>query len=192
MAQQGPNPIEIYEQAVAQYRPILAAIKAEQHKSATPCTDWTVEALINHSLATQRFAQAVLGKSGVDPSIMGDVNHPLPAEGAEAALDSIANQVLTTLKSINLEETVETPFGSMPGGQFIMVPITDMIVHTWDVAKATGQNTTLNSGLAEVGFNVITMVAPGGRERGAFGPEVTVPATASFQDRMLGLSGRQP
>ena len=189
---QGPNPIEIYEQTLAQYRPILAAIKDEQHKSSTPCTDWTVEALINHSLATQRFAQAVLSKSGADPSVMADVNHPLPAEGALAALESIASQVLTTLKSMNFEETVETPFGDMPGGQFIMVPITDMIIHTWDVAKATGQNTVFDSGLAEVGFNVITQVAANGRERGAFGPEVTVPATASFQDRMLGVSGRTP
>ena len=192
MAQQGPNPIEIYEQALAQYRPILAAIKAEQHKSSTLCTDWTVEALINHSLATQRFAQAVLSKSGADPSVMADVNHPLPAEGAIAALNSISSEVLSTLKSLNMEEIVETPFGAMPGGQFIMVPITDMIVHTWDVAKATGQNTTLASGLAEVAFNVLTVVGANGRERGAFGPEVTVPATASFQDQMLGLSGRQP
>ena len=189
---QGPNPIDIYEQALAQYRPILAAIMDEQHKSYTPCPDWTVDALVNHSLATQRFAQAVLSKSGADPSIMGDVNHPLPAEGAVAALDSIASQVLTTLKSLNFEETVETPFGPMPGGQFIMVPITDMIIHTWDVAKGTGQNTTFDEGLAQVGLNVITQVAPNGRERGAFGPEVTVPATASFQDRMLGMSGRTP
>ena len=92
MAQQGPNPIEIYEQALAQYRPILAGIKAEQHKSSTPCTEWTVEALINHSLATQGFAQAVLSKSGADPSVMGDVNHPLPAEGAVAALNSISSE----------------------------------------------------------------------------------------------------
>ena len=123
---------------------------------------------------------------------MADVNHPLPAEGAIAALNSISSEVLSTRKSLNMEEIVETPFGAMPGGQFIMVPITDMIVHTWDVAKATGQNTTLASGLAEVAFNVLTVVAANGRERGAFGPEVPVPATASFQARMLGLSGRQP
>ena len=79
---------------------------------------------------------------------MADVNHPLPAEGAIAALNSISSEGLSTLKSLNMEEIVETPFGAMPGGQFIMVPITDMIVHTWDVAKATGQNTTLASGLA--------------------------------------------
>ena len=123
---------------------------------------------------------------------MGDVNHPLPAEGAVAALESIVNQVITSLRAIDLEETVETPFGPMPGGQFIMVPITDMVIHTWDVAKGTGQNTTFDEGLAQVGLSVITMVAPNGRERGAFGPEVIVPATASFQDRMLGMSGRTP
>jgi len=61
--------------------------------------------------------------------------------------------VLATLKELDLEKIVETPFGEMPGGQFIMVPITDMIVHAWDLAKATGQNTTLDAGLAELGYN---------------------------------------
>ena len=91
-----------------------------------------------------------------------------------------------------MKKIVETSFGEMPGGQFITVPITDMIVHAWDLAKATGQNTTLDAGLAERGYNVLVNVAEFGRENGAFGPEITVPVTASFQDRMLGLSGRQP
>ena len=87
---------------------------------------------------------------------------------------------------------VQTPFGEMPGGQFIMVPIADMIIHTWDLAKSTGQDTTLDAGLAELGFNVMVNVAEGGRQIGAFGAEVSVPESANFQDRMLGLSGRQP
>jgi uncharacterized protein (TIGR03086 family) len=91
-----------------------------------------------------------------------------------------------------LKKIVETSIGEMPGGQFITVPITDMIVHAWDLAKATGQNTTLDAGLAERGYNVLVDVAEFGRKNGAFEPEITVPVTASFQDRMLGLSGRQP
>ena len=188
---QGPNPIEIYGQARMQLRPILAASSA-QPSSSTPCSEWTVQSLINHAISIQQFAQDVLGLGSSDISIIRNVDHPLPSEGAEAALDSITDQVLATLKSINLEDTVETPFGSMPGGQFIMVPITDMIIHTWDLAKATGQNTALDSGLAELGYNVLVNVVEGARENGAFGPEIAIPTTASFQDRLLGLSGRQP
>ena len=188
---QGPNPIDIYEQAWAQLQPILAA-SSGQHTSSTPCAEWNVQSLINHALAVQTFANSTLSKANFDMSTMGNVDHPLPPEGAEAAFKSIADSTLATLKTINLADTVETPFGSMPGGQFIMVPITDMIIHTWDLAKATGQSTTLDAGLAEIGYNVIANVAAGGRERGAFGPEVVVPDTASFQDRMLGMSGRTP
>ena len=73
-----------------------------------------------------------------------------------------------------------------------MVPITGMIIHSWDIAKATGTNTTLDAGLAELGYNVVVNVAEGVRATGAFGPEVTVPTSASFRDWMWGLSGRQP
>lgn len=38
---QGPNPIEIYEMARNQLRPILVASSA-QPSASTPCTDWTV------------------------------------------------------------------------------------------------------------------------------------------------------
>ena len=192
MAEQGPNPIDAYQGAVQQIRTTIAAVTANQHNSSTPCAEWTVQSLINHTLEVQKFANSVLSGSEVDPSRMSDVSHPLPSEGAEAALKAITDTTLATLKSIDLAATVKTPFGEMPGAQFIMVPIADMIVHTWDLAKATGQSTTLDSGLCELGFNVLGHVAEGGRQSGAFGAEVSVPETASFQDRMLGLSGRTP
>jgi uncharacterized protein (TIGR03086 family) len=188
---EGPNPIEVYQAALAQLRPILAK-GSTTPDSSTPCVEWSVQSLVNHAIAVQNFAFNVIGPGTPDPSSMGNVDHPFPTEGAEAALVAITDQVLATLKEIDLSEVVETPFGAMPGGQFIMVPTTDMIVHTWDIAKGTGQNTTLDAGLAEFGYNVLVNVAEGGRANGAFGPEVTVPVTASFQDRMLGLSGRQP
>ena len=134
--------------------------------ATTPCTEWNVGALINHNLLVAKFANGVL--TGVDAGV-----NPFSVDDQEVAI-------------------VKTPFGEMPGGQFIMVPITDMIVHTWDIAKATGQETNLNPGMCELGFNVMGGVAEGGRKMGAFGAEVSVSESASFQDRMLGLSGRQP
>ena len=187
----GPNPIEIYEAARAHLRPILTASSA-QPNSSTPCAEWNVQSVVNHAIAVQNFAFTVLSSGTPDMASMGNVDHPFPSEGAEAALVSITDQLLATLKEIDLGVTVETPFGPMTGGQFIVIPTTDMLIHSWDLAKGTGQSTALDNGLAEFGYNVMVNVAEGGRANGAFGPEVTVPASASFQDRMLGLSGRQP
>lgn len=192
MTQQGPNPIEVYERAVQALAPIMAGVTEAQLRSNTPCTKWTVQSLINHSLAVQNFGNTVLSKGSVDPSAMGDVDHNLPSVGASAAFKTITDTTLATLKSVNLEEIVETPFGAMPGGNFIMIPITDMIIHKWDLASATGQNSTIDDALAEIGFQVLSPVISGGREGGAFGPEVSVPITANIQDKLLGLSGRTP
>ena len=185
---QGPNPIETYEGAVQALMPIVAGVTEAQLNANTPCSEWTVQALINHNLGVQGFFNSLLAKL---PPAQGDVNGPLPSEGAEAGFKAITDATLATLKSLDLEAPVEAPFGTMPGGRLIMIGITDMIVHKWDLAKATGQNVTIDSALAELGIQVLTPIMSGGRGDN-FGPEVTVPASASAMDRLLGLSGRTP
>ncbi len=189
---QGPNPIEVYESAVKALSPIMAGVTAAQLNSGTPCTEWSVQSLINHALAVQAFGSAVVSKGKPDMAAMGKVDHALPSEGAEAAFKSITDTTLAALKKANLGETVETPFGAMPGGNFIMIPITDMIIHKWDLAKATGQDAAIDNALAELGLQALTPALAGGRDGAFFGPEVNVPASASAQDRLLALSGRTP
>lgn len=80
----------------------------------------------------------------------------------------------------------------MPAANFAMFPIMDIVIHKWDLAKGTGQSTSLDAGLVEVCYGVMEMAAEPGRAGGAFGPEITVPMSASIQDKLLGISGRQP
>ena len=56
MAQQGPNPIELYEGAVNYMRPILAGVKADQLGGTTPCTKWSVQQSITHNVKVTAFA----------------------------------------------------------------------------------------------------------------------------------------
>ena len=69
----------------------------------------------------------------------------------------------------------------------------DQLVHTWDLATATGQDTRLDPQLVDA---CIGMFLPGmperGRAAGIVGPAVAVPADASPQDRLLGAMGRRP
>ncbi len=190
MAQQGPNPVEVYEATVQSMQTIIAGVRADQVSASTPCTDWNVQALINHNIKVSQFFNGILtGAGGVNPM---EVNVPLPPEGAAAAFEAATSGLLTTAKATDLERVVEAPFGSMPAGQLMMIPFGDMLIHKWDLAKATGQDTSLDSGLAEVCYQLISGLLEGGRDPNNFSPAVTVPASASMQDKLLAFSGRQP
>ena len=190
MAQQGPNPIEVYEATVQLMQPIIAGVRADQLNASTPCTEWNVQALINHNIKVSQFFNSILtGADGVNPM---EVNVPLPSEGAAAAFEAATSGLLTTAKATDLEKVVEAPFGSMPAGQLLMIPFGDMLIHKWDLAKATEQNTSLDSGLAEVCYHLITHLLEGGRDPNNFAEAKSVSASDSIQDKLLAMSGRQP
>ena len=191
MAQQAPNVIELCEGAVQLMLPTLAGVRADQLSASTPCTEWTVQNLITHNIKVADFAHGIIqGNNTMNPMEVGD---PLPSEGARDAFAAGTSRVLDLLKSNNdLNQVIETPFGPMPIANFVMFPVLDIVIHKWDIAKGTGQSTSLDAGLAEACFGVMQMGAEMGRQEGVFGPEIQVSMTGSFQDKLLGLSGRQP
>jgi uncharacterized protein (TIGR03086 family) len=192
MTQAKPNPIELYEAAVKSMQPIIAGIKPNQLTATTPCTQWNVQALLNHNIKVAQWVQGIItsGPATVNPM---EVSGALPREGAAAAFSSGTAAVLAAVKRPGtLDKVVKTPFGEMPVGQFIMFPMLDIVVHKWDLAKGTAQNASLDAGLAQVCFNVLQMGVEQGRKGGVFGPEVKVPISASIQNKLLALSGRKP
>ena len=191
MAQQAPNVIELYERAVQLMLPTLAGVKADQLSASTPCTDWSVQNLITHNIKVADFVHGTIqGNNTTNPMEVGDA---LPSQGARDAFAAGTTKVLNLLKSTSdLNKVIETPFGQMPIANFVMFPTLDIVIHKWDLAKGTGQDTTLDAGLSEACYGVMQMGAEMGRQVGVFGPEITVPISASAQDKLLGISGRQP
>ncbi len=183
------DPIEIYQRAVDLILPTVAGIGESQLELATPCTEWSVRQLVNHNLAIQGEAAALLRKQEVDA--LPDLNAAFP-DGPESALRNVTQQVLDTLKSIDLDETLDTWFGPMAAGSYVMFPMADLVVHKWDLAKATGQSDHIESSLAEICYQTLAPAAVMARELDICGPEVPVSSTASIHHRLLGMAGRQP
>ena len=195
MAQQS-NPIEMYESAAQGFRQRLSGVQSNQMSSPTPCTEWDVQALINHNINATGFAEGVYrGNVTVNPQ---DVSGPLPGVNALEALDAGIAKVVDAVKaSGSLDEQIDTPFGPMTRGAFLIDMACDLLVHTWDLAKGTNQNTTLDSGLVDVMYHAFAPQMDGMRQMEfegikPMGPEVSVPASASLQDRFIGMMGRQP
>ena len=188
------DPVALYEAARAKLLPALAGVKPGQLDDGTPCTEWNVQQLMVHNIkVAEFFFRVITGDSRADRLSMFEVDGPLPAEGIEAAFEAITNRIIKAARAPGaLETVVNTGLGEAPMARVLAAPITDMTLHKWDLAKATGQDTTIDSSLAEVCYHNLAQVVEGARQRGAFGGDVPVPMSASIQEKLLGLSGRQP
>jgi uncharacterized protein (TIGR03086 family) len=68
----------------------------------------------------------------------------------------------------------------------------ELVVHGWDLARATGKHPEWADDLLGYLHEEIAKSAEQGREMGVYGPEVAVPASSSTLDHVLGLTGRNP
>jgi uncharacterized protein (TIGR03086 family) len=70
--------------------------------------------------------------------------------------------------------------------------LAEVVVHGWDLARATGQHPVWPGELLAAVLDEVAKTAAQGREMGVYGPEVKVPDDAPVLDRILGLTGRDP
>jgi uncharacterized protein (TIGR03086 family) len=89
---------------------------------------------------------------------------------------------------------LENPhIGSLPLDQAVDRFYTaDVFMHTWDLARATGQDETLDPQMCAELLAGMEPMEDVLRTSGQFGPRVPVPDDADVQSRLLGLIGRDP
>ena len=68
----------------------------------------------------------------------------------------------------------------------------DVLVHTWDLARATGQDETLDADEVRALLRGLEPLDEVLRSSGHYGPKVEVPPDADEQTRLLAFTGRRP
>jgi uncharacterized protein (TIGR03086 family) len=83
--------------------------------------------------------------------------------------------------------------GALPLGPAVSQFYTsDVFMHTWDLARATGQDETLDPDLCAALLEGMEPMEELLRSSGQYGPRVPVPDDADVQTRMLAFIGRDP
>lgn len=152
--------------------------------AATPCEEWDARRLAAHVVDVTRSFLARL--DGSEPPTLP------PDADVVAAWDSARADVERALVESPDQPVAgfggEQPFAEVVGG----VLCTDTLLHTWDLARASGQDETLDLTAVSKAQAFLAPHAGMLRRPGGFGPEVTVPADASAQDRLIAFAGRDP
>jgi len=110
----------------------LVNIRSSDWDMPTCCERWNVTKLVDHAIGAQRMVPKALGATG-DIDVTGD-DLVLVWQTVRAAAD----RALSAPGA--LDEVVKLPFGEMPAEDGFGFPLGDLLVHTWDLARAIGVN----------------------------------------------------
>jgi uncharacterized protein (TIGR03086 family) len=161
----------------------IAGMRPDQWSAPTPCTEWTVRDIVAHVISNHRRALA----GGSEPAAV-------TAEDDLATLwSTVSRDLLATLKDPERASTlVEGPFGEQPlesvvGGLLCA----DTLVHTWDLARATGQDERLDPGAVAKAAELATSVGERMRRPGGFAAKIESAPDADDQTRLLNVCGRE-
>jgi uncharacterized protein (TIGR03086 family) len=172
--------LDLYQQA-SEWTATKVAGAVPKLDAPTSCDEWDVRALMNHMLQTQHyFVGAARGEDvtppmGTPPDLVSD--EPL-ADFERARAE--------TLKTFGEPGVIETT------GPALGIAFSDQLLHGWDLATSTAQDTTMPAGLPEAAYAMIHGRFTEEQRKGVFKPEIAVPPDASAQDKLLAYTGRDP
>jgi len=148
----------------------------------TPCDAWDVRQLMNHMLETQQyFVRSARGEQVQPPS--SDQPPTLIGDDPVREFERARSETMQTFGEPGVLEKT---------GPAIRIATADQLIHGWDLAKATGQDTTMPDRLAEMAYETVHGGFNDEQRKGMFKPEVAVADTASAQDKLLAYTGRVP
>ena len=81
----------------------------------------------------------------------------------------------------------------LPADVAALVAVNEVVVHGWDLARATGQPYEPDADSVQACLDFATSFeVPADAGEGPFGPPVDVPSDAPVLDRLAGATGRRP
>jgi uncharacterized protein (TIGR03086 family) len=188
---------ERYRRRADAFERKVAAVQPEQWGNQSPCEKWTARDVVDHIVSMHGYMLMPVGRA-LDPELSVQ-DDPLAAfRGARGAVEAVLDDV--ALAGVE----VDTPAGKMTAeSQIDQVISDDLVLHGWDLARATGQDETMDpvdverlwASNSAIPAEVIEMYrTPDAFGPGieVFGPEVPVAEDAPLQDRLLGFIGRNP
>ncbi|NUT20836.1 MAG: TIGR03086 family protein [Hamadaea sp.] len=185
--------LAVLARALAQTGGVIDRVRPEQATLPTPCRSWNVRALVNH-LVDEVHQFAFLADGGrrqhLGANVIGD--------DWTTAYEDAARALLTAWRQPgSSDRTHRLPGGELTADWTVGQHITEIVIHGWDIAKATGQQTDLDPRLARFALDwAAENVEPEfrGDEAAGFhiGIALAVADDAPLYDRLAAFSGRDP
>lgn len=175
-----------YRRLATEFTRRVDAVPDGRWTSPSPCEDWIARDVLRHVVDQSRDLPAYAGLTITLEKSVDDDPRGAWVEARDTMQELLDDPDRAGLEydgyfgRTSLEQTIDRFVGF------------DLLIHGWDLAKATGGDDTLAPNEVHQAFEAAAAFGDNLRYPGVCGPEVPVPADAPEQDRLLGLLGRDP
>jgi uncharacterized protein (TIGR03086 family) len=172
---------------------VLAGVADDQLTNSSPCTEYTVGDLIDHVDQVSRGATALAQHTAELPDTSAG---PDAAHLAPDWRDSVAQDVRKLGQAWDdpaaWQGSANVPRSDLSNEMWGKITLTELVVHGWDIAQATGQPFDLPKHTLQACLEHVAKFVPNAPVPALWRPPVDVAPDATFLDRIVALTGRAP
>jgi len=202
------DPRALFGTAVGLAGSVISAVAPEQLDDATPCTELDVRHLLGHLVEVLQRVSALA--RGENP-FTAPGPQSVPDDGWLDAWAASAHEVQAAWSDDAVLDRVMTlPWMQAPGRIILLGYVSEVTVHTWDLARATGQAPGWDPQVLQAAYGAIQAALPAADRQAMFDavlnkmpPEmrtgappfvdvVPTAADAPLIDRLVAWTGRHP
>ncbi|MGQ0802382.1 MAG: TIGR03086 family metal-binding protein [Actinomycetota bacterium] len=178
---------ERFRRIAGQFTERVRAVPPGAWDNPAPCEGWVARDVVRHMI--EYMPRLFFGSAGLElPNIPSVDEDPVGAwEALCDALEAVLDDPEIAAREVDL------PIGHVTLAEAInQIGTNDILVHTWDLARATGLEERLDPEAVHEVFEGMEPHDAALRESGHFGPRVEVSHDADEQTKLLAFMGRRP
>lgn len=155
----------------------------------TPCPAWTVRDLLGHVVGELAWVPPLLAGRTV-AEVRGRVASDLLGDDPIGAWERASAHADRAVRDTDVAQLVDTTRGPIPAGEYVTEVFADLLVHTWDLARALGTGDRLPNELVQQCAAWFASVEGTWREAAIIGDRAVTDPEADAQTQLLAAFGR--
>lgn len=161
--------------------------KVDDWSAPTPDTEWDIRQLASHVIQEQQWAPLLL--SGRTAREARSRLMPL-AEDLPAEWERYSAEALEAWETADLASSVRLLHETVTADHFLREQVSDIVIHTWDLARAIHTDETLDDDLVDAAWSIFAPQKDTLEASGLFRSPIPIAEDARLQTRLLALTGR--
>jgi uncharacterized protein (TIGR03086 family) len=178
--------------AAAEDTRVVAGATTGPLDGPTPCTDWDLRALLNHTILWTAYSAERRARDEKLPDDLPDTDFTAQPDYAQAYAAQIDRAVAAWSEPGAWTRELAMMGTPTPSADVGALLVAEMVLHGWDIARATGQDFHCDGPVLAAAARTVAANAELFRQYQGFAEPVELGPDAPEFDRLLASSGRDP